>query len=68
MADQRVLASALGIAIALGLLALAHPADFSRGHRDVIARFVRFPHRSTVLGRVSSAEELAFLQTPGSRF
>jgi uncharacterized protein (DUF924 family) len=40
----------------------------SRRHRDVIARFSRLPHRNTVLGRVSSAEELAFLQTPGSRF
>ena len=43
-------------------------ADFARRHRDVIARFGRFPHRNAVLGRVSSAEELAFLQTPGSRF
>ena len=43
-------------------------ADFARRHREVIARFGRFPHRNTVLGRESSAEELAFLQTPGSRF
>jgi len=43
-------------------------ADFARRHRDVISRFGRFPHRNAVLGRVSSAEELAFLQTPGSRF
>jgi uncharacterized protein (DUF924 family) len=43
-------------------------ADFARRHRDVIARFGRFPHRNAVLGRDSSAEELAFLQTPGSRF
>jgi uncharacterized protein (DUF924 family) len=43
-------------------------ADFARRHRDVIARFGRFPHRNALLGRVSSAEELAFLQTPGSRF
>ena len=43
-------------------------ADFARRHRDVIARFGRFPHRNAVLGRVSGAEELAFLQTPGSRF
>jgi uncharacterized protein (DUF924 family) len=43
-------------------------ADFARRHRDVIARFGRFPHRNAVLGRLSSAEELAFLQTPGSRF
>jgi uncharacterized protein (DUF924 family) len=43
-------------------------ADFARRHRDVIARFGRFPHRNALLGRVSSAEELAFLQTPGSGF
>ena len=43
-------------------------ADFARRHIDVIARFGRFPHRNALLGRVSSAEELAFLQTPGSRF
>ena len=43
-------------------------ADFARRHRDVIARFGRFPHRNIALGRVSSAEELAFLQTPGSGF
>ena len=46
----------------------ARTADFARRHRDVIARFGRFPHRNALLGRVSSAEELAFLQTPGSRF
>ena len=43
-------------------------ADFARRHMDVIARFGRFPHRNALLGRVSSAEELAFLHTPGSRF
>ncbi len=42
--------------------------EFARRHRDVIARFGRFPHRNTALGRCSTAEELAFLQTPGSRF
>lgn len=41
---------------------------FARRHRDVIARFGRFPHRNEALGRSSSAEELAFLQQPGSRF
>jgi uncharacterized protein (DUF924 family) len=34
----------------------------------MIARFGRYPHRNEALGRVSSAVELAFLQTPGSRF
>jgi len=43
-------------------------ADFARRHRDVIARFGRFPHRNAALRRISSAEELAFLQTPGSCF
>jgi uncharacterized protein (DUF924 family) len=43
-------------------------ADFARRHRDVIAQFGRFPHRNAALGRVSSAEELAFLQQPGSGF
>ena len=43
-------------------------ADFARRHRAVIARFGRFPHRNAALGRVSRAEELAFLQTPGSGF
>ena len=43
-------------------------ADVARRHRDVIARFGRFPHRNVLLGRMSSAEELAFLQRPGSRF
>lgn len=34
-------------------------------HRDVIARFGRFPHRNKILGRPSTAEELAFLDTGG---
>jgi uncharacterized protein (DUF924 family) len=46
----------------------AATADFARRHRDVIARFGRFPHRNRALGRPSSTEELAFLEQPGSRF
>ncbi len=42
--------------------------EFARRHRDVIARFGRFPHRNAALGRCSSATELTFLQTPGSGF
>ncbi len=30
-------------------------------HRDIIARLGRFPHRNAILGRASTAEELAFL-------
>lgn len=43
-------------------------ADFAQKHRDVIARFGRFPHRNAALGRVSSAEEVAFLQSPRSSY
>jgi uncharacterized protein (DUF924 family) len=37
-------------------------------HRDIIARFGRFPHRNAALGRETSAEEAAFLERPGSSF
>ncbi|MEW7867018.1 DUF924 family protein [Aeromonas diversa] len=42
--------------------------DFARRHRDIIARFGRFPHRNAILGRESSESELAFLGEPGSSF
>jgi uncharacterized protein (DUF924 family) len=42
--------------------------EFERRHRDVIARFGRYPHRNAILGRASSAEESAFLKQPGSGF
>jgi uncharacterized protein (DUF924 family) len=42
--------------------------DYAQRHRDVIARFGRFPHRNAILGRASTPEEAAFLQQPGSRF
>lgn len=42
--------------------------DFELRHKAIIDRFGRYPHRNAVLGRQSSAEELEFLQQPGSRF
>lgn len=42
--------------------------DFAVMHRDIIARFGRFPHRNAVLGRDSSAEEREFLKQPNSSF
>jgi uncharacterized protein (DUF924 family) len=42
--------------------------DYARKHRDVVARFGRFPHRNELLGRPSTAEEIEFLKQPGSRF
>jgi len=41
---------------------------FARKHQVIIERFGRFPHRNEILGRASTAEELAFLATPGSSF
>jgi uncharacterized protein (DUF924 family) len=34
-------------------------------HRDIIARFGRFPHRNQALGRVTTPEEQAFLDEGG---
>jgi uncharacterized protein (DUF924 family) len=36
-------------------------------YRDVVARFGRFPHRNVVLGRKSTADELAFLEAEAVR-
>jgi uncharacterized protein (DUF924 family) len=47
---------------------LASTLDYAYRHRDVIARFGRFPHRNHILGRTTTPEEAAFLQQPGSRF
>lgn len=41
---------------------------YAERHREIIVRFGRFPHRNRILGRTSTAEEIAFLQTPGSSF
>jgi uncharacterized protein (DUF924 family) len=40
-------------------------ARYAEAHRDVIARFGRFPHRNAILGRASTAEELAHLEQHG---
>lgn len=34
-------------------------------HRDIIVRFGRFPHRNAALGRVTTAQEQAFLDGGG---
>jgi uncharacterized protein (DUF924 family) len=36
-----------------------------RTHRDIVARFGRFPHRNAALGRETTAEERAFLESGG---
>ena len=42
--------------------------DFELKHKAIIERFGRYPHRNAILGRTSTAEELAFLSQPGSSF
>jgi uncharacterized protein (DUF924 family) len=42
--------------------------DFELRHQAIIDRFGRYPHRNAALGRQPTAEELAFLQQPGSSF
>lgn len=41
---------------------------FELRHKEIIDRFGRYPHRNALLGRTSTAEELAFLSEPGSSF
>ena len=46
----------------MGLNDMVHWAKL---HRDIIARFGRFPHRNKILGRTSTPDELAFLAAGG---
>jgi uncharacterized protein (DUF924 family) len=41
------------------------PLRYAILHRDIIARFGRFPHRNAVLGRVTTPEEQRFLDEGG---
>ncbi len=47
---------------------LAEPLPWAIKHFDIISRFGRFPHRNSILGRESTAEETEFLKEAGSRF
>jgi uncharacterized protein (DUF924 family) len=42
--------------------------QWAEKHAVIVRRFGRFPHRNSILGRTSTAEEVSFLQEPGSRF
>jgi len=42
--------------------------EYAEKHREIIARFGRFPHRNVILGRKPTNEELEFLKQPGSSF
>lgn len=39
--------------------------EHAEGHRDIIRRFGRFPHRNGMLGRATTAEENAYLKGGG---
>lgn len=41
---------------------------WAEAHKVIIDRFGRFPHRNSILGRASTAEEVEFLKEPGSSF
>lgn len=43
----------------------AENAKYARHHADIIRRFGRFPHRNRLLGRASTADEQAFLDSGG---
>jgi uncharacterized protein (DUF924 family) len=45
-----------------GLLDEAN-TKYAVDHRNIVARFGRFPHRNEVLGRASTADELDYLKT-----
>ncbi|MBL6749842.1 MAG: DUF924 domain-containing protein [Nevskia sp.] len=41
-------------------------AAYARGHRDLVERFGRFPHRNAILGRPATDEEAAYLAGEGA--
>jgi uncharacterized protein (DUF924 family) len=47
---------------------LSDPLHWAERHAAVIRRFGSYPHRNAILGRTSTADEIAFLGEPGSRF
>lgn len=42
--------------------------DYAILHRDIVARFGRFPHRNATLNRLSTGEELTYLAGNAPRF
>ena len=46
----------------------ANFTQYAIKHRDIIARFGRFPHRNALLGRESTPEEVAYLNDGGETF
>lgn len=63
--DRAIQARSVALYAAIGE---AEEHDYAVRHKVIIDRFGRFPHRNAVLGRPSTAEEIAFLKQPGSGF
>jgi uncharacterized protein (DUF924 family) len=51
-----------------GQAGLESNLNFALRHQAIVVRFGRFPHRNAISGRPSSAEEIDFLNEPGSSF
>jgi len=58
LADQE---RSVALARVLGPETLSH----AEGHRDIVRRFGRFPHRNPILGRAMTPEEQRFLDAGG---
>ncbi len=56
------------LALAVERLSGDTVADYARRHREIIARFGRFPHRNAILGRDSTPEEIAYLASDDPGF
>jgi len=49
-------------------IAAKNRGGYAERHRDIVARFGRFPHRNDILGRDHTPEEIEFLSQDGSSF
>jgi uncharacterized protein (DUF924 family) len=58
--DRANQARSLELYTALGV---AEFIPYAQGHKDIIDRFGRFPHRNAILGRTSTPEEIEFMKT-----
>ncbi|KAJ5503275.1 hypothetical protein N7463_006149 [Penicillium fimorum] len=47
---------------------LSNTLDFEKRHKVIIERFGRYPHRNQALGRVSTPEEIEYLNNGGETF
>lgn len=68
LGDQELSIEVFGKLVEAGAEGGQTNLDYAVAHRDIIARFGRFPHRNETLGRESTEEEVAFLKEPNSSF